>query len=98
MMEGDEGTLTSGISNAQTEIWRQAIERAGGTLVDMREIPCWPNRLGLAAGAAAIDIRSGWRDSKRHAGWRRGAMMRIGGHLGEVIADRRERPHLRDGQ
>jgi class 3 adenylate cyclase len=58
MMEGDEDLTVRHLKSAQTEVWRPAIEIAGGTLVDnagdslLAEFDS-----AVAAVAAAIDIQ-----------------------------------------
>jgi adenylate cyclase len=88
MMEGDEDLTVSHLKAAQTEVWRPAIERAGGTLIDhagdslLAEFDS-----ALAAVAAAIEIQERMAGFNAMLDEERRLMLRIGVHLGEVIAD-----------
>jgi adenylate cyclase len=88
MMEGDEDLTVRHLKTAQTEVWRPAIEVAGGTLIDnagdslLAEFDS-----ALAAIAAAIDIQEHMAGFNATLDEERRLMLRIGVHLGEVIAD-----------
>jgi len=88
MMEGDEDLTVRHLKSAQTELWRPAIEIAGGTLVDnagdslLAEFDS-----ALAAVAAAIDIQERMAHRNEMLDEERRLMLRIGVHLGEVIVD-----------
>jgi class 3 adenylate cyclase len=88
MMEGDEDLTVRHLKSAQTEVWRPAIEVAGGALVDnagdslLAEFDS-----ALAAVAAAIDIQEHMAGFNAALDEERRLMLRIGVHLGEVIAD-----------
>jgi adenylate cyclase len=88
MMEGDEDLTVRHLKSAQTEVWRPAIEVAGGTLIDnagdslLAEFDS-----ALAAVAAAIDIQEHMAGFNAMLDEDRRLMLRIGVHLGEVIAD-----------
>jgi adenylate cyclase len=88
MMEGDEDLTVSHLKAAQTEVWRPAIESAGGTLIDhagdslLAEFDS-----ALAAVVAAIEIQERMAGFNAMLDEERRLMLRIGVHLGEVIAD-----------
>jgi class 3 adenylate cyclase len=88
MMEGDEELTVRHLKSAQTEVWRPAVEIAGGTLIDSAGDSLLAEfGSAFAAVAAAIDIQermarlNGMLDEERRL------MLRIGVHLGEVIVD-----------
>jgi len=88
MMEGDEDLTVRHLKSAQTEIWRPAIESAGGTLVDNAGDSLLAEfGSALAAVAAAIDIQERMASFNAMLEEERRLMLRIGVHLGEVIAD-----------
>jgi class 3 adenylate cyclase len=92
LMEGKEDLTFQHLKLAQSEIWRPAIETAGGSLVNnsgdsiLAEFDS-----PRAAIAAAIDIqeRMARFNESLDEDWR--LMFRIGVHLGEVIVDEEER-------
>jgi len=97
-MEGEEDQTFQQLKFAQGEIWRPAIETAGGSLV---------NNAGdsilaefgspRAAIAAAIDIqeRMARFNENLDENWR--LVFRIGVHLGEVIVDEEDHDIFGDG-
>jgi adenylate cyclase len=88
MMEGDEDLTVRHLKSAQTEVWRPAIEVAGGTLVDNAGDSLLAEfGSALAAVAAAIDIQEHMAGFNAALDEERRLMLRIGVHLGEVIAD-----------
>jgi adenylate cyclase len=88
MMEGDEDLTVRHLKSAQTEVWRPAIEIAGGTLVDNAGDSLLAEfGSALAAVAAAIDIQEHMAGFNAVLDEERRLMLRIGVHLGEVIAD-----------
>jgi len=98
LMEGGEDLTFEHLKSAQSEIWRPAIESAGGSLI---------NNAGdsilaafgspRAAIAAAIDIqeRMARFNESLDEEWR--LLFRIGVHLGEVIVDDEDRNIFGDG-
>ena len=88
MMEGDEDLTVRHLKTAQTEAWRPAIESAGGTLIDNAGDSLLAEfGSALAAVAAAIDIQERMAAFNAELDEERRLMLRIGVHLGEVIAD-----------
>jgi adenylate cyclase len=88
MMEGDEDLTVRHLKTAQTEVWRPAIDSAGGTLIDNAGDSLLAEfGSALAAVAAAIDIQEGMAGFNAMLDEERRLMLRIGVHLGEVIAD-----------
>jgi adenylate cyclase len=88
MMEGDEDLTVRHLKSAQTEVWQPAIEIAGGTLVDNAGDSLLAEfGSALAAVAAAIDIQEHMAGFNAALDEERRLMLRIGVHLGEVIAD-----------
>ena len=88
MMEGDEDLTVRHLKSAQTELWRPAIEIAGGTLVDSAGDSLLAEfDSALAAVAAAIDIQERMTRFNAMLDEERRLMLRIGVHLGEIIVD-----------
>ena len=82
------GFVRRHLKSTQAEVWRPAIEIAGGTLVDN----AGDSRLAefgsaRAAVAAAIDIQERMAHQNEMLAEERRLMLRIGVHLGEVIVD-----------
>ena len=82
------GFVRRHLKSTQAEVWRPAIEIAGGTLVDN----AGNSRLAefgsaRAAVAAAIDIQERMAHQNEMLAEERRLMLRIGVHLGEVIVD-----------
>ena len=88
LMEGDEDLTVRHLKSAQAEVWRPAIESAGGTLVDsVGDSLLAEFDSALAAVATAIDIQERMARFNEMLDEQRRLMLRIGVHLGEVIAD-----------
>jgi adenylate cyclase len=88
LMEGDEDLTVRHLKSAQAEVWRPAIEIAGGTLVDSAGDSLLAEfGSAQAAVAAAIDIQERMAHLNEMLDEERRLMLRIGVHLGEVIAD-----------
>lgn len=98
LMEGEQDLTFQHLKSAQTEIWRPAIETAGGSLV---------NNAGdsilaefgspRAAIAAAIDIQERMARFNESLDEARRLIFRIGVHLGEVIVDEEDGNIFGDG-
>jgi adenylate cyclase len=98
LMEGDEGLTIRHLKSAQTEVWRPAIEIAGGTLVDSAGDSLLAEfDSALAAVAAAIDIQERMTHQNEMLDEERRLMLRIGVHLGEVIVDEENGSIFGDG-
>jgi adenylate cyclase len=98
MMEGDEDLTVRHLKTAQTELWRPAIEIAGGTLIDNTGDSLLAEfESSLAAVAAAIDIQERMARFNAELDDERRLMLRIGVHLGEVIADQESGHIFGDG-
>ena len=88
LMEGDEDLTVQHLKSAQAEVWRPAIEIAGGTLVDSAGDSLLAEfGSARAAVAAAIDIQERMAHQNEMRDEERRLMLRIGVHLGEVIVD-----------
>jgi adenylate cyclase len=88
LMEGDEDLTVRHLKSAQAEAWRPAIEIAGGTLVDSAGDSLLAEfGSAQAAVAAAVDIQERMAHLNEMLDEERRLMLRIGVHLGEVIAD-----------
>jgi class 3 adenylate cyclase len=88
MMEGNEELTVQHLKAAQTEIWRPAIESAGGTLVDNAGDSLLAEfGSARAAVAAAIDIQERMAHFNAALDDERRLMLRIGVDLGEIIVD-----------
>ena len=88
LMEGDEDLTVQHLKSAQAEVWRPAIEIAGGTLVDSAGDSLLAEfGSARAAVAAAIDIQERMAHQNEMLDEERRLMLRIGVHLGEVIVD-----------
>ncbi len=88
LMEGDEDLTVRHLKSAQAEVWRPAIEVAGGTLVDSAGDSLLAEfDSARAAVAAAVDIQDRMARFNAMLDEERQLMLRIGVHLGEVIAD-----------
>jgi class 3 adenylate cyclase len=98
LMEGEEDVTFQHLKLAQNEIWRPAIETAGGSLVNNSGDSILAEfGSPRAAIAAAIDIqeRMARFNESLDEDWR--LMFRIGVHLGEVIVDEEDRDIFGDG-
>jgi adenylate cyclase len=88
LMEGDEDLTVRHLKTAQAEVWRPAIEIAGGALVDSAGDSLLAEfGSARAAVAAAIDIQERMAHQNEMLAEERRLMLRIGVHLGEVIVD-----------
>jgi len=98
LTEGEEDLTFEHLRSARAEIWRPAIESAGGSLIHgTGDSMLVEFGSALAAVAAAIDIQermarfNGMLDEEQRL------MFRIGVHLGEVIVDEENHDLFGDG-
>lgn len=88
LMEGAEDLTVRHLKAAQTDVWRPAIEIAGGTLIDNAGDSVLAEfGLARAAVAAAIDIQDRMARFNDMLDEEQRLMFRIGLHLGEVIVE-----------
>src|SRR5258708_18799284 len=88
LMEGDEDLTVRHLKAAQAEVWRPAIEIAGGTLVDSAGDSLLAEfDSALAAVAAAIDIQERMAGFNPGLGEGRGPVLGIRGASREGNAD-----------
>src|SRR5260370_5154284 len=86
LMEGDEDLTVRHLKSAQAEVWRPAIEIAGGTLVDNAGDSLLAEfGSALAAVAAAIDIQERMARFNAMLDEERRLMLRIRVHLGHAL-------------
>src|SRR5260370_33398951 len=86
LMEGDEDLTVRHLKSAQAEVWRPAIEIAGGTLVDNAGDSLLAEfGSALAAVAAAIEIQERMARFNAMLDGERRLMLRIGVHLGHAL-------------
>jgi adenylate cyclase len=98
LMEGDEDLTVRHLKSAQTEVWRPAIEIAGGTLIDSAGDSLLAQFASArAAVAAAIDIQERMAHFNAMLDKERRLMLRIGVHLGEIIVDEENGKIFGDG-
>ena len=96
MTEGDEDLTFMHLTSARSEIWRPAIEAAGGSLVNSTGDSLLAEfGSAVAAVAAAIDIQERMARFNEMLDEEQRLMFRIGVHLGEVIVDEGEPRHIR---
>ena len=88
MTEGQEELTFTHLKSAQAEVWRPAIEIAGGSLVNSAgDAMLAEFGSALAAVTAAIDIQERMARFNERLDHEQRLMFRIGVHLGEVIVD-----------
>jgi adenylate cyclase len=98
MMEGEEDLTVQHLKSAQTEIWRPAIETAGGLLINSAgDAMLAEFGSAVAAVATAIDIQERMARFNEMLDEDRRLMFRIGVHLGEVIVDDESQNIFGDG-
>ena len=98
MTEGDEDLTFRHLTSVRREIWRPAIESAGGSLVNSTGDSMLAEfGSAVAAVAAAIDIQERMARFNEPLGEEQRLMFRIGVHLGEVIVDEEHRDIFGDG-
>jgi adenylate cyclase len=98
MTEGDEYLTFRYLTSARSEIWRPAIESAGGALVNSTGDSLLAEfASALAAVVAAIDIQEHMARFNERLDEEHRLMFRIGVHLGEVIVDNENHDLFGDG-
>jgi class 3 adenylate cyclase len=98
MTEGDEDLTFRHLSSVRGEIWRPAIESAGGSLVNSTGDSMLAEfGSAVAAVAAAIDIQERMERFNDPLDDEQRLMFRIGVHLGEVIVDEENHDIFGDG-
>jgi adenylate cyclase len=98
MTEGDEDLTFRHLTLVRREIWRPAIESAGGSLVNSTGDSMLAEfGSAVAAVAAAIDIQERMARFNEPLGEEQRLMFRIGVHLGEVIVDEEHSDIFGDG-
>ncbi len=98
LTEGDEDLTFSHLTSARREVWRPAIEDAGGSVVHSNgDSMLVEFSSALAAVAAAIDIQEGMARFNEKLAEEQRLKFRIGVHLGEVIVDEENHDLFGDG-
>jgi adenylate cyclase len=98
MAERDEDLTFSHLTSVRSEIWRPAIESAGGSLVNSTGDSMLAEfGSAVAAVAAAIDIQDRMARFNLLLDEEQRLMFRIGVHLGEVIVDEENHDIVGDG-
>ena len=98
MTERDEDLTFSHLTSVRSEIWRPAIESAGGSLVNSTGDSMLAEfGSAVAAVAAAIDIQERMARFNLLLDEEQRLMFRIGVHLGEVIVDEENHDIFGDG-
>src|SRR5436190_2217949 len=98
LMEGEEvGTFTQ-LKSAQADIWRPAIEGAGGSMINIAGDAMLAEFASVvAAVATAIDIQRRMAVFNEALHEHKRMLFRIGVHLGEVIVDDEKQNIFGDG-
>ena len=98
MMEGEEDLTFRHLKSVKAEVWRPAIESAGGSLVNSVGDSILAE-FGSAHSAltAAIDIQERMTRFNEMLDLEQRLMFRIGVHLGEVIVDEEDGNIFGDG-
>ena len=98
LMEGGEVGTFRQLRSAQADIWRPAIDRAGGWLVNSAgDAMLAEFASAVAAVAAAIDIQARMAQFNAALDDGQQLLFRIGVHLGEVIVDEGQQDIFGDG-
>jgi len=98
LMEGGEDRTVEHLKSVQTDIWRPAIEGAGGRVVNIvGDSVLAEFDSAVAAVATAIDIQERMAEFNGMLDEERRLMFRIGVHLGEVITDEETQAIFGDG-
>jgi class 3 adenylate cyclase/peptidoglycan hydrolase-like protein with peptidoglycan-binding domain len=91
LMEGAEDRTVSRLKSVRAEVWRPAIDAAGGRIVNIvADSVLAEFSSAVAAVAAAIDIQERMARFNEALDEEQRLMLRIGLHLGEVIVDETE--------
>jgi adenylate cyclase len=98
MTEGDEDLTFRHLTSVRRDIWRPAIESAGGSLVNSTGDALLAEfGSAVAAVAAAIDIQERMARFNEPLHEEKRLLFRIGVHLGEVIVDEEHHDIFGDG-
>ena len=98
MTEGDEDLTFRHLTSVRREIWRPAIQSAGGSLVNSTGDSMLAEfGSAVAAVATAIDIQERMARFNEPLDEEKRLMFRIGVHVGEVIVDEEHRDIFGDG-
>ena len=98
LVEDEEGATFEHLSAVRAEVWRPAIEVAGGTLVHSEGDSVLAEfRSAQAAVEAAIDIQERMARFNATLVERKRLLFRIGVHLGEIIVDEEGHDIFGDG-
>jgi adenylate cyclase len=98
LTEGEEDLTFEHLRAARTEVWRPAIETAGGSVVHSNgDAMLVEFGSALAAVAAAIDIQERMARFNKALDEEQRLLFRIGVHLGEVIVDEENHDLFGDG-
>ena len=98
LMEGGEDRTVGHLKSVQADIWRPAIEGAGGRVVNIvGDSVLAEFDSAVAAVATAIDIQERMAHFNGMLDEERRLMFRIGVHLGEVITDEETQAIFGDG-
>jgi adenylate cyclase len=98
LMEGAETRTFRHLKAAQNEVWRPAIEAAGGRLVGTAgDAMLAEFGSAVAAVNAAIDIQERMVRFNATLGEKQRMLFRIGVHMGEVIVDQEDQNIFGDG-
>jgi adenylate cyclase len=98
LTESEEDLTFTHLKSARSEVWRPAIDAAGGSLVHSSgDSMLVEFSSALAAVAAAIDIQEGMARFNEALDEDQRMMFRIGVHLGEVIVDEESHDLFGDG-
>ena len=91
LMEGAEDRTVSRLKSVRAEVWRPAVEAAGGRIVNIvADSVLAEFSSAVAAVAAAIDLQERMARFNDALDEEQRLMFRIGLHLGEVIVDETE--------
>jgi adenylate cyclase len=98
LMEGGEDRTVGHLKSVRADIWRPAIEQAGGRAVNIEGDSVLAEfESAIAAVASAIDIQERMAHFNSMLEEDQRLMFRIGVHLGEVIVDQETRNIFGDG-
>ncbi len=98
LMEGGEDRTVGHLKSVRADIWRPAIETAGGRVVNIEGDSALAEfESAIAAVATAIDIQERMAHFNSMLDEDRRLMFRIGVHLGEIIVDPESQAIFGDG-
>ena len=98
LMEGDEDRTVGHIKSVRADIWRPAIEQAGGRVVNIEGDSILAEfESAIAAVMTAIDIQERMARFNSMLEEDQRLLFRIGAHLGEIIVDAETQAIFGDG-